>query len=159
MACNDTIPALDVDFVEIQATVQTNAFSVMRACQTVAPLLIQAKDTIVQVDSVAGATPYVFGSAYNASKAALHIYSDTLRIELAPFDINVMVLVAGGVKCNIGRTHRELQKAFLYHPLDAEYQRRQLHSQERAMEAKVYAEGDAKAALKAIRLEMFGSSR
>jgi 1-acylglycerone phosphate reductase len=44
----------------------------MRMCQTFAPLLIAAKGTIVQIGSIAGVMPYVFGSAYNASKAALY---------------------------------------------------------------------------------------
>lgn len=144
---NYTVPALDIDFPEVQATFETNVFSVMRMCQAFAPLLIQAKGTIVQIGSVAAEIPYVFGSTYNASKAALHAYSDTLRIELAPFDVNVMVVVTGGVKSNIARTHRELPKDSLYHPLDAEYQRRLLHSQEGAMEGTVYAEGVVNAAL------------
>ena len=145
---NYNIPALDVNFSEVQATFETNVFSVMRMCQAFAPLLIQAKGTIIQIGSVAGEIPYVFGSAYNASKAALHAYSDTLRVELALFGVNVMVVVTGGVKSNISRTHRELPEGSLYHPLNAEYQRRQLHSQEGAMESTAYAEGVVKAALK-----------
>ena len=144
---NYTVPALDVDFPEVQATFETNVFSVMRICQAFAPLLIQAKGTIVQIGSVAGEIPYVFGSVYNASKAALHAYSDTLRLELAPFDVNVMVVVTGGVRSNIARTHRELPEGSLYHPLNEEYQRRQLHSQEGAMEGTIYAKGVVKAAL------------
>ena len=144
---NYTIPALDVDISEVEATFETNVFSVMRMCQAFAPLLIRAKGTIIQIGSVAAVIPYVFGSAYNASKAALHAYSDTLRIELAPFGVNVMVVVTGGVKSNIARTHRELPEGSLYLPLNADYQRRQLHSQEDAMEGTVYAEGVVKAAL------------
>ena len=144
---NYTIPALDVDFSEVQALFETNVFSVMRMCQAFAPLLIQAKGTIIQIGSVAAEIPYVFGSAYNASKAALHAYSDTLRVELAPFSVNVMVVVTGGVKSNIARTHRELPDGSLYHPIEPEYQRRQLHSQEGAMEGTIYAEGVVGAAL------------
>ena len=144
---NYTVPALDVDLSEVQATFETNVFSVMRMCQAFAPLLIQAKGTIIQIGSVAAEIPYVFGSTYNASKAALHAYSDTLRIELAPFDVNVMVVVTGGVKSNIARTHRELPNNSLYHPIDPDYQRRQLHSQEGAMEGTLYAEGVVRAAL------------
>ena len=146
---NYTVPALDIEYTEVQATFETNVFAVMRMCQTFAPLLMQAKGTIVQIGSVAGEIPYVFGSAYNASKAALHVYSDTLRIELAPFDVKVLVVVTGGVKSNIARTHRELPEGSLYHPLEVEYRRRQLHSQEAAMETTSYAEGVVEAALKA----------
>ena len=145
---NYTVPALDVDLTEVQATFETNVFAVMRMCQTFAPLLIQSKGTIVQIGSLAGEMPYVFGSAYNASKAALHAYSDTLRVELAPFDVKVIVVVTGGVQSNIARTHRELPGDSLYRPLETEYRRRQVHSQESAMETTVYAEGVVKAALK-----------
>jgi hypothetical protein len=76
---NYTVPATDVDFDEVQQTFEVNVFSVMRMCQTFVPELIKAKGTIVQIGSVSGVIPYVFGSAYNASKAALHSYSNTLR--------------------------------------------------------------------------------
>ena len=146
---NYTVPALDVDLTEVQATFETNVFAVMRMYQTFAPLLIQAKGAIVQIGSLAGKIPYVFGSAYNASKAALHAYSDTLRVELLPFDVKVLVVITGGVQSNIARTHRELPEDSLYHPLETEYRRRQVDSQEAAMQTTVYAEGVVKTALKA----------
>ena len=145
---NYTVPALDIDFDEVLNVFDTNVISVMRLCQAFAPLLIQAKGTIIQIGSVAADLPYVFGSVYNASKAALHAYSNTLRVELAPFDVKVTVVVTGGVKSNIIRTHRELPEGSLYIPLDKEYQRRQLHPQEKAMATEVYAEKVVKAVLK-----------
>lgn len=64
-------------------------------------LLIASGDgRIVQIGSTAGVAPAPFGSAYNASKAALHSYSDTLRVELAPFGyalsfFNLATLISG----------------------------------------------------------------
>ena len=87
-----TIPALNVD-ISVEATFETNVFSVMRICQAFAPLLIRTKGIIIQIGSVAAAIPHVFGSVFNASKAALSTYSDTFRIELVPFRVNVMVVV------------------------------------------------------------------
>lgn len=98
---NSTIPGLDIDFDEVQDVFDTNIISVLRMCQAFSPLLMQAKGTIINVGSVAGEIPYVYGLVYNATKAALHAYSDTLRIELAPFDVRVMVVVTGGVTSNI----------------------------------------------------------
>ena len=145
---NYTVPALDIDFDEVQNVFDTNIISVMRLCQTFAPLLIQAEGTIVQIGSVAADLPYVFGSVYNATKAALHAYSNTIRVELAPFNVKVTVVVTGGVKSNIIRTHRELPEGSLYIPIEKEYQRRQLHPQEKAMATEIYAEKVVKAVLK-----------
>lgn len=49
-------------------------------------LIISSGDgRIVNVGNVSGTMPVPFRSAYNSSKAALHSFSDTLRVELAPF--------------------------------------------------------------------------
>jgi len=56
---NYTVPALDVDFDEVRATFEVNVFAVMRMCKVFAPLLIQAKGTVVQIGSLAGVMPYV----------------------------------------------------------------------------------------------------
>lgn len=114
---------------KIRLTYETNVFSIMRMCQKFAPLLMNSKGTIVQIGSVAGVMPYVFGSVYNSSKAALHSYSNTLRVELAPFDVRVVTIVTGGVKSNIARTHRELPGDSIYLPVQKEYEERLVHSQ------------------------------
>lgn len=144
---NYTVPALDVDFDEVQSLFETNLFAVMRMCKEFSPLLIQAKGSIINIGSVAAEIPYTFGSAYNASKAALHAYSSTLRVELQPFDVKVIVVVTGGIQSNIARTDRQLPEDSLYLPVNAEYQRRLKHSQEGAMPAEMYAEKVVAAAL------------
>lgn len=94
---------------------------------------------IVQIGSVAGIVPYVFGSVYNASKSALHGYTRTLRVELAPFGVDVVNIVTGGVKSRIARTERTLRPGSLYLPLETEYNRRVKHSQEVGMPNQEYA--------------------
>ncbi|KAF2198608.1 NAD(P)-binding protein [Delitschia confertaspora ATCC 74209] len=137
--CNYTVPALDVEFKEVQHTFNVNVFAIMRICQVFAPLLIEAQGTIVQIGSLAGVMPYVFGATYNATKAALHAYSNTLRVELAPLGVKVVTIVTGGVKSNIARTEHQLPVGSYYHPVNAEYQRRLKHSQEGAMDNEAYA--------------------
>ena len=134
-----TVPALSATLPEITETFNTNLFAVMHICATFSPPLIHSRGTIVQIGSLAGIIPYVFGSVYSASKAALHSYSDVLRVELAPFGVNVITVVTGGVKSNIARTERTLPEGSLYAPLEANYKRRQRHSQEVGMKTEDYA--------------------
>lgn len=42
-----------------------------------------------------------FSGQYNASKAAFNMLSETLRYELAPFDVRVITLLAGNVTSNL----------------------------------------------------------
>ncbi|ORY59626.1 uncharacterized protein BCR38DRAFT_412625 [Pseudomassariella vexata] len=143
---NYTVPALDIDHDEVHQLFEVNVFAVMRMCQAFAPLLITAKGRIVQIGSVAGVIPYVFGSVYNASKAALHQYSNTLRVELKPFGVDVITVVTGGVQSNIARIKRELPKGSVYAPIAEEYRERVMHSQaDGSMASEVYAKSVVKA--------------
>ncbi|BCR87064.1 uncharacterized protein ACHE_31051S [Aspergillus chevalieri] len=130
---------MEADLPEARHTFETNFFSVIHMCKTFLPLLIKAKGTIVQIGSVAGIIPYVFGSVYNASKAALHSWSDSLRVELAPFGVNVTTVVTGGVQSRIARTDRALLPNSLYAPIEDQYLRRVKHSQDGAMPHDAYA--------------------
>ena len=111
----------------------------MRLCQTFMPLLCHSRGTIVQIDSIAGCIPYAWGSIYNASKAALHSYSATLRVEVAPLGVRVIAVMTGGVKSRIARVQRSLNEGSMYTSLEADYQSRQLHSQRVGMETALYA--------------------
>jgi 1-acylglycerone phosphate reductase len=134
-----TMPALDVDMDQVRATFETNLFSVVRLVQVFSPLLIDAQGTIVMIGSVAAVIPYVFGSVYNASKAALHAYSNTLRVEMEPLGVKVITIVTGGVKSRISRVGRMLPENSFYSELDEQYKKRQGHSQEKAMSNEEYA--------------------
>lgn len=128
---NYTVPALDMDIDEVRRVFETNVFAVMQICQTFAPLLIQAKGTIVMIGSLAGVIPYVFGAGYNASKGALHQYAHTLRVELAPFDVKVINVVTGGVSSQLSlRVARTLPENSYYAPLEEVYQHRLRHAAE-----------------------------
>ncbi|KAF2639129.1 NAD(P)-binding protein [Massarina eburnea CBS 473.64] len=136
---NYTVAALDIKDHEVRQVFETNVFAVMKMCRTFVPLLIETKGTIVQTGSLAGLMPYVFGSGYNASKAALHAYSDTLRVELAPLGVRVLNIVTGGVKSNLARVERKLPEDSYYQPLKADYERRLKHAQTLGMDTHTYA--------------------
>ncbi|ETN42465.1 uncharacterized protein HMPREF1541_01621 [Cyphellophora europaea CBS 101466] len=124
-----TVAALDMNISEVRQIFDTNVFAVMALCQTFTPLLMQAKGTIVMIGSLAGVIPYVFGAGYNASKAALHQYANTLRVELAPFDVKVITVVTGGVASQLTKhVTRSLPPDSYYSQLEDVYQERQKHS-------------------------------
>ncbi len=135
------MPALDVDLDEARDCFETNLFAVMSMTQTFIPLLIRTKGTIVNIGSNAAVMPYVFGSVYNQSKAALHAYSSTLPLELEPFGVGVMVIITGGVTSRLTRYERVLPPGSLYADIAGDFQRRLRHSQQGAMSAQRYAEG------------------
>ncbi|XMA15012.1 hypothetical protein WAI453_007803 [Rhynchosporium graminicola] len=145
---NCTLPATEVDLDDARACFETNFFAVIALTQSFVPLLIASKGLILNIGSVAAIVPYVFGSVYNASKAALHAYSQTLRLELEPYDVNVLVVITGGVQSRIARTDRVLVSDSLYLEIKGDFERRVKHSQDGAMGNEEYARGVVREALK-----------
>ncbi|KAJ1901827.1 hypothetical protein LPJ66_000498 [Kickxella alabastrina] len=95
-------PVVEVDIDRVQRILDVNVMGAARVCQVVAPHMMDRRQgTIVNVGSVSGyvATPWV--GYYAASKAALHAMSDSLRIEMQPFNVNVVVVAPGSVKSNL----------------------------------------------------------
>lgn len=110
-----THPATDLDLPDVRATFETNVFSVMAMVKVFINQLIEARGLIINISSLSSLTPYVFGSAYCASKAAVSAYSRTLRMELAPLGVRVMVSLTGTVKSNTAsHSHRQLPADSLY---------------------------------------------
>lgn len=122
----------------------------MLMCQTFVPLLISARGLIINISSVSSILPYLFASVYCSTKAALNAYSRTLRLELKPFNVRVMVAMTGTVKSNI-TSHfvRELPSNSLYQPVQDMYDERIHFSQKNSpMPADVYAKKLVAAAMK-----------
>ncbi|CAH0054703.1 unnamed protein product, partial [Clonostachys solani] len=79
-----TMTAIDTDVGAASRMFDVNVLGPMRMVHHFHDLLITSSGTIVNIGSVGGIVPYVYGSSYNATKAALHHWSDTLRVEMAP---------------------------------------------------------------------------
>lgn len=118
---------------DVRATFETNVFGVMAMCQAFVDQLIAAKGLIINIASLAAVTPYVFGAIYCATKGAVVSYSRTLRLELKPFGVRVMVGMTGTVRSQIAsKPHRSLPPDSLYQRAKDIFQRRLTWSQNNA---------------------------
>jgi 1-acylglycerone phosphate reductase len=100
-------PAIEADPTRIRAMFDANVFGLFDMVSTFTPLLLasatntQTPPVIINTSSVLSRLPFAFSAAYNASKAAVASYSDTLRIELGPLGIKVVTVFMGEVATNL----------------------------------------------------------
>ena len=66
--------------------------------------MLRASDTaqVINIGSVSGILTTPFSGAYCATKAALHSLSDAMRMELAPFGIEVITVQPGAIQSSFG---------------------------------------------------------
>ncbi|KAI2615066.1 NAD(P)-binding protein [Hypoxylon sp. NC1633] len=125
-----THPATDIALPDVRQTFETNVFAIMAMVQAFIDQLIAAKGLIINIASLSSITSYVFGSVYCASKAAVAAYSRTLRMELAPFGVRVMVSMTGTVKSNTAsQSLRSLPENSLYRRVKEIFEWRVVFSQ------------------------------
>ncbi|RYP20628.1 hypothetical protein DL765_002699 [Monosporascus sp. GIB2] len=146
-----TMTAADTDVREVEKMFAVNVFGHMRIVHHFHRMVVQAKGVIVNIGSIGGIVPYVYGSSYNASKAALHHYGDTLRVEMKPFGVRVVNVISGEVSTNIlktdQRSQRELPHDSLYQPLAEEF-KAHISRTPKTITPDRYAEGVVKEILK-----------
>uniref|UniRef100_A0A6I8NQX9 Hydroxysteroid 17-beta dehydrogenase 2 n=1 Tax=Ornithorhynchus anatinus TaxID=9258 RepID=A0A6I8NQX9_ORNAN len=80
---------------------EVNFFGAIEVTKTFLPLLRKAKGRLINVSSMAGATPFSYLCAYGSSKAALTMFSGILRQELSRWGVKVVLIQPGGFRTSI----------------------------------------------------------
>ena len=86
------------NMAEYRRAFEVNFWGPVQVVQAMMPMLREAKGRIVNTTSGSVYMTIPMASAYPASKAALMVFTQHLRMELAPFGIEVTNLVPGGVE-------------------------------------------------------------
>ena len=104
----------DVSVDEFKTQFETNFFSIIRLIQEVGPTMRkQNSGTIINISSVVGRIGFPASPAYISSKFALEGLSESLRFELAPFGVNVVIIEPGVVKTNFMKNMQLAKKSEL----------------------------------------------
>lgn len=136
-----TFPALDVTDEWFKQCYEVNVFGPMRLVRELGPLVINAQGTIGFTGSVSGVMPFPLSCTYSSSKAAIHQYAATLRIEMKPFNVKVINIVTGGVRTNIEDTRPLPENSLFNIPGMKEtlVERQQMARRNRPISAEKYA--------------------
>jgi NAD(P)-dependent dehydrogenase (short-subunit alcohol dehydrogenase family) len=95
-------PLAEVPLAQVRRLFDTNVTGLLAVTQAVFPhMAAQRSGRIVNIGSVVGLLPTPFAGPYCSTKAAVHMLSDVLRMEVAPFGLDVVLVQPGGVQSSI----------------------------------------------------------
>jgi len=99
---------------DLRRLYETNIFGLLRVTQAVLPHMRERKaGRILMLSSVAGIlTPPTYG-AYSSSKHAVEALSNALRLELYPFNIEVILVEPGYIMTNFQQAAKELAQSYV----------------------------------------------
>ncbi|WP_263621357.1 SDR family oxidoreductase [Rossellomorea aquimaris] len=99
----------EVSIEEYREQFETNVFGVMAVTQAVLPFMRkEGKGKIINMGSISGRFGFPGLSPYVASKHALEGYSESLRLELKPFGIEVFLIEPGSFQTNIWTSGKKI---------------------------------------------------
>jgi NAD(P)-dependent dehydrogenase (short-subunit alcohol dehydrogenase family) len=105
--------ALDITEDEMRKIFETNYFGAVALTRAVAPQMIKSgSGLIINIASLAGRIGHMFNAPYAAAKHALIGFSRSTRLELKPFNINVVSVEPGYHKTEIIRANANLSENF-----------------------------------------------
>lgn len=139
-------PLAEVPVDRIRSMFETNVIGMIAVIQEIFKYMArQRSGRIVNIGSVAGLLPSPFSGPYCAAKAGVHILSDVLRIEAAPFGIDVIVVQPGSVRSHVTETgsvglERFQSESSLYRKVYPNIVQRANASQVNPMPAEEFAE-------------------
>lgn len=97
-----TGPIEETPIEEIQKAFDTNFYGAVRTIQAVLPQMRQQRSgLIINITSIAGYMGLPYRALYSASKSALLILTEALRMETKDFGIQVTSLAPGDIATNI----------------------------------------------------------
>lgn len=117
---NHVLPFADCDIEDIRRVLDTNIFGVFAVTHAFLPLLIEARGLVASIGSVSQVFNPPYQTAYNASKAALTAFGNTLRVELAPLGVTVVTILTGSVRSQLfsnTNAASKIPEGSLYFPL------------------------------------------
>ena len=86
----------DTSIAEAQEQLDTNFFGVLRVCRAVLPTLRhQGAGYLINISSMGGLVSIPFQGLYSASKFAVEGMTESLRMELKPFGVQVALIEPG----------------------------------------------------------------
>jgi NAD(P)-dependent dehydrogenase (short-subunit alcohol dehydrogenase family) len=98
----------EVPLGAVRRQFETNVFGLARLVQLVLPSMRAARrGRIVNMSSMGGRLTFPYGGYYHASKHAVESISDALRVEVAPFGVQVAIVEPGLIRTRFGATATE----------------------------------------------------
>ena len=95
-------PLAELPLESLRRVLDTNLVGLLAVAQAAFPFMAdRGSGRIVNVGSVVGLLPTPWGGAYCTTKAAVHMLSEVLRLEVSPLGIDVIEVQPGGVESNI----------------------------------------------------------
>jgi NAD(P)-dependent dehydrogenase (short-subunit alcohol dehydrogenase family) len=138
-------PLAEVPLESLRDVFETNVLGLAAVTQAVFPHMADRRSgRIVNVGSVVGLLPTPFAGGYCATKSAVHMLSEVLRMEVQPFGIEVVVVQPGGVKSSIADSgsrglERYRSESSRYRRVYAGIEKRAYASQDNPMPAEDFA--------------------
>jgi NAD(P)-dependent dehydrogenase (short-subunit alcohol dehydrogenase family) len=89
---------------ELRRQLEVNVIGQIAVTQAVLPMLRESRGRVINIGSIAGRSALPLTGAYAASKFAMEALTDSLRVELMPWGINVSIIEPGVIATPIWDT-------------------------------------------------------